>query len=218
MNPPAFNARRATVDDIPALRVLWRAEQLAELDLEKRVTEFQVAFDTSQKLVGSIGLRVDGTQGFLHSETFLDFGQADELRPMLWERVQTVSRNRGLTRLWTLEKTQFWRGIGFDPPDEEGRKRFTANFGGEDLDWLTIKLKDELVAMMTPEQEMALFRQASKEENDKILRQARVMKWVAAALAGVFFLIVAYSAFSWWRINQSGAGKMGTKMRPGSRW
>ncbi|MBM3875636.1 MAG: hypothetical protein FJ386_02820 [Verrucomicrobia bacterium] len=218
MNPPAFTARRATIDDIPPLRALWRAEQLPETDLEKRVTEFQAAFDGTGKLVGSIGLSVNGTQGCLHSETFLDFGQADELRPMLWERVHTVARNRGLTRLWTLEKTQFWRGVGFDAPDDEGRKRFSAAFGAADLPWSTLKLKDELVATMTPGQEMALFRAASKEENDKILRQARVMKWVAAVLGLLFFLFVAYGSFSWWKVQHRGGAKSGGKMLPGSRW
>jgi hypothetical protein len=213
---PDFTARRATVDDVPALRVLWRAEQLPESDLEKRVTEFQVALDAADKLVGAIGLRVEGSQGLLHSETFLDFAQADTLRPLLWERVQTVARNRGLTRLWTLEKIQFWRGAGFDSPDDEGRKRYVPAFGPEDAPWLTVKLKDELVATMTPEQEMALFRSASKEENARIQKQALVLKWIAAVLGVIFLVFAVWSAILMMKV-QRGGGSFRNNQLPATR-
>ncbi|MBI3876991.1 MAG: hypothetical protein HY300_13730 [Verrucomicrobia bacterium] len=196
MNAPVFSARRATVDDLEGLRVLWRAEHLPELDLEKRITEFQVAHDAENKVLGAIGLRVAGTQGGLHSETFSDFGLADTLRPLLWDRVQTVARNRGLTRLWTLEKTQFWRVAGFDAADEEVLKKFPAVFGASDMEWFTLKLKEDMLANLTPEQELALFRASAKESTEKMLDQARVLKWIAIVVGVLFFGLVSYFAFN----------------------
>ena len=45
MTAPQFPARRATLDDLPALRPLWEAERLDAAALEKRLTEFQLVCD-----------------------------------------------------------------------------------------------------------------------------------------------------------------------------
>ncbi len=217
MNASAFSARRATVDDLEGLRVLWRAENLPELDLEKRITEFQIALDAENKVVGAIGLRVAGTQGSLHSETFSDFGLTDTLRPLLWDRVQSVARNRGLTRLWTLEKTQFWRGAGFDVVDDDARKKFPEAFGAADAEWFTLKLKEDMLANLTPEQELALFRASAKESTDKMLEQARVLKWIAIVIGTIFFGLVAYVTFNMVRLMRRRNSGMAPSYLPPSR-
>src|SRR5215470_4660319 len=94
-----YRVRRATLDDIGQLMSLWQSMRLPADDLAKRITEFQVAESSDQKLVGAIGLQIMDRQGRLHSEAFTDFALADSLRPQLWERLQSVATNNGLIRL-----------------------------------------------------------------------------------------------------------------------
>mgnify|MGYP003340309990 CR=1 FL=1 len=67
-------------------------------------------------LAGVVGLQRHQHHGLLHSEVFADFGQADVLRPLLWERIRNYGRNHGLARLWMRETSQSWRLLGFDMP------------------------------------------------------------------------------------------------------
>src|SRR5437773_781501 len=108
MSQPEYRVRRATLDDVKTLSALWQTMRFPSGELEKRVTEFQVAESTDGKLLGALGLQIAGRQGRLHSEAFSDFALADTLRPLLWERLQAVASNHGLVRLWTQERTPFW--------------------------------------------------------------------------------------------------------------
>lgn len=185
-----YQARRATVDDLEGLRRLWRIEHLPALELEKRFTEFQVALGMDGQLIGALALEVNGRQGRLHSEVFCDFGLVNILRPLLWDRIQSVSRNRGLTRLWTLETTPFWREQGFEAPSGEALEQLPAAFGDPAAAWSALKLKDELLAGLTPDQEFALFKDAAKESTEQAMRQARVLKQIATVVAILFGILV----------------------------
>ena len=70
MNEPQYNLRRATVDDLPGLKVLWERARLQVLDLEKRLTDFQLVVSDAGDLIGAIGLHIEGKQGQVHSEAF----------------------------------------------------------------------------------------------------------------------------------------------------
>jgi len=217
MNPPKYLARRATLDDMDALRPLWAAEQLPEQEMQKRAADFQVAHTPEGIIVGAVGLQVDGLQGHIYGEAFGDFGLADILRPVLWERVQTVSRNRGLLRLWTRENALFWRERGFDPAGPAQLEKFSARFGAADPNWLTLKLKDELFANLTPEQEFALFKDAAKSETDRALKQARVLKWIATLIALVFLGVVSVAGFYLIRYLDRRKQRDGAGFPPGKR-
>src|SRR5271154_1485404 len=104
-----YRTRRATVDDLAQLAVLWRAAQMPVAELEKQFTDFQVAEDDQGKVAAAIGLHIDGSSGRGHSETFADFGLTDTLRPALWARLQVVAQNHGLFRLWTEEDAPWWK-------------------------------------------------------------------------------------------------------------
>ena len=195
MNPPSYQTRRATLEDLNCLRLLWGAEQLPALELEKHFTQFQVAQAEDGTLAGALGLHIIGTHGRLHSEAFRDFALADTLRPLLWERLQVVARNFGLTRLWTQESTAFWREHGFLGATPEFLEKLPAGFGRPEGDWFTLKLKDEVLSGLTQEQEFALFREAAREETEKVFRQARTMKWIATFVAVVFVILVAVAGW-----------------------
>ena len=199
MNPSGYTARRATLDELPALLALWRTEKLDVAVLEKRFTEFQLALDAGGQVVGAIGLLIDGRHGLLHSECFSDFGLTDKLRPLLWDRLQVVARNRGLTRLWLREDTLFFRGEGFDPASADVREQLPAGLSAMDGACWTLKLKDDLLANMTPAQELALFKKLSDEGTEQLLRQAQVLRWIAVAVGVLFFLGVVVVGFYLWR-------------------
>ena len=59
MTPVAYHVRRATVDDLAQLRVLWHAMGYPLAELERQLTEFQVALDTEGRVVGAVGLQFD---------------------------------------------------------------------------------------------------------------------------------------------------------------
>lgn len=85
------------------------------MELERRLTEFQVVETLDGQLFGALGMEISGRHGRLHSEAFSDFALADVLRPHLWERMQSVATNHGLVRVWTREKTPFWCHSGLHP-------------------------------------------------------------------------------------------------------
>ena len=88
MNEPQYNLRRATVDDLPGLKLLWERARLQVLDLEKRLTDFQLVVSDADDLIGAIGLHIEGKQGHVHSEAFAQPEQAYRpfLRPPVWAR------------------------------------------------------------------------------------------------------------------------------------
>src|SRR5262252_4052134 len=108
MTASDYRVRRATLEDIGKLTELWRSMRFPAEDLSKRVTEFQIAEEAEGKLLGAIGLQIAERQGRIHSEGFNDFALAEQLRPMLWDRLNSLATNHGLLRLWTKEDAPFW--------------------------------------------------------------------------------------------------------------
>src|SRR5215207_10160375 len=166
MTDPNYRVRRATVDDLQQLGRLLMATLLPAAELEKRFTEFQVVENGEGKLIGALGLQRSGKHGNLHSESYLDFGLADRLRPMLWERMQNVAQNHGLVRIWTLETAPFWKQAGLQSIAEESRKTFPPQFGSPDGPWLTLKLKDDLETVVSLDKEFAQFMESEKARTE----------------------------------------------------
>lgn len=184
--------RRATVDDLVLLRRLWQQGNLPVAALEKRLTEFQVVETAAGDVLGAVGLRVVQHQGQIHSEVYKEAGLTDALRPRLWERIQSLARNHGLTRLWIGGAASlFWLDRGFEPPGSELLAHRKQLFGEEPNEtWLTLKLRDESVTGASLDAEFELFRLAQKEEAERIARRARWLRWIAATIV---LLVLALS-------------------------
>lgn len=136
--------RRATVDDLEALKALWESMRLAPDELEPRLTEFQVVENADHEVLGAMGVQFAKPHALLHSEGYLDFSIADPARQLLWERLQTLAANHGVFRLWTQERSPFWKSFGFQPPRPEVLARLPAAWQNEYTGaWLTFQLKDE---------------------------------------------------------------------------
>ena len=165
--------------------VLWAAAALPAAEMEKRFTEFQVAESPDGRILGAIALQLAGADGKIHSETFVDFALSDTLRPLFWQRLETMARNHGLFRLWTAEPAPFWKKeAGFStasvPPPEA--------FGPAHGPWLALRLKDEAADPTLIEAQFTLFREAEKARREKLLRRAAALNLVGTVIAILLFV------------------------------
>src|SRR5271156_746343 len=139
MSSPKLRVRRATLDDLNAIKALWLSMRLPADELEKRLTEFQIAETGAGQLIGAIGIQIIRQHTLLHSEGYADFGFADAARRLFWEKVQTLAANHGVFRLWPQERSPFWKSFGFQPPNAEILARLPAEWKNEfDGGWLTL--------------------------------------------------------------------------------
>src|ERR1035441_3142350 len=111
---PQLHIRRATVDDLPALKSLWTATQFPADELESRLTEFQ-AVEAGGVFAGALGLQILRQHARLHSEDYADYSFADAARELFWERIQKLAANHGVFRIWTQETSPFWTRPGGSP-------------------------------------------------------------------------------------------------------
>lgn len=209
MDEAVYLARRATVEDLPVLREMWAGERLDVEALEKRITEFQVAYDAEGKIVAALGMLRVGDHGLLHSETIADFSVADRLRTLLWERLKTVAKNYAMARVWTREASMFWKALGFDRVEGEVLEQLPADFGSADEEWHSILLRKDPFAQggaLAKQQEL-MFREALKAETEKTMRQAKMVKLLALLVSVVLFAIICIGGFYLIRYQQ----KMGLR-------
>jgi len=187
--------RRATVEDLPQLRDLWRRENLPWQDLEKLFKDFQVVQTASGQLIAAQGLQVAGTEGWVFCEAFGQPGLADTLRLKLWERLRIVAQNHGLVRVWTQSSAPFWPMNGFSAASPEQLQKKPAGFTGGDQPWWVLQLRDEGVTSINLDKEFALFQEAQKEDTARLYRQARIAKAVALVVGLLLFTAIIVLAF-----------------------
>jgi N-acetylglutamate synthase-like GNAT family acetyltransferase len=196
MNPSGYTVRRATIEDLEGLCSMWQASQLPAPDLEKALTEFQVAVSAPGTLAGAVGLRMEALQGWLHNETYSDYGLSDTLRPLLWERLQNVARSHGLCRLWTQESALFWKQNGFAAASRELIDKLPKTFGEPNRPWLCLQLRDDKALPDAIDLEFARLKETERERTDRLLAQAARLKWMATLLAiGLFVFVVLGSIY-----------------------
>jgi N-acetylglutamate synthase-like GNAT family acetyltransferase len=191
MTTPNLQVRRATIEDLPRLVALWKAEGLPAGQLDKRFQEFQVVVAQDGTLGGALGLQIAGSEGHLHSEAFSRPEEADSMRQLLLQRVQIMMRNHGLFRAWTQLTTPFWHLNGFQPATEEQLAKLPAAFEPVAPAWFCLKLRDEPVGpALSIEKEFALFKEAEKQQVEKMYRQAKTLKLVATVIAFSVLLLI----------------------------
>jgi len=183
MGPQMLHIRRATVDDRDTLKLLWASMRLPPDDLEKRLTEFQVVESSDGAVVGAIGIQFAGPHALLHSEGYADFSIADAARQLFWMRIQTLAANHGIFRIWTQERSPFWKNFGFQPPDAGTLARLPAEWKNEfDGGWLTLQLKNEEVISAVLEQQFAGFMAAEKKDTARVFEKARTLKTIITVI------------------------------------
>jgi N-acetylglutamate synthase-like GNAT family acetyltransferase len=181
--------RRATLDDLPALKGLWDVNRLPTNELERHLTECQLAQRSDGVLLSSIAFRTLGTQGLLHSEAAFTERNAGEARPALWDRIRILARNQGLARLWLRgQPNAFWCEAGFCPASVEDLRGLPPAFGlGPDAWWVCTLWDEEQVQRQLADR-IESFHEAEQAYNDRLRRQALWLKWTAALIATGFLI------------------------------
>src|SRR5277367_539053 len=160
---PAIRIRRATIDDLGAMRAIWDSMRLPSDALERQLKEFQVA-EMNGNVVGTIGIQFSGQSALLYCEGFSDFSIADAARELFWERIQTLAANHGVFRIWTQENSPFWSRWGFQPANDEILKRLPEQWKTGGGKWSTLQLKDEDAVAAALENKFAGFMDAEKQQ------------------------------------------------------
>lgn len=199
MNPGQLQIRRATVDDLPALKSLWLAANLPADDLENRLTEFQLV-ESGGQFAGALGLEVLRQHARLHSEDYADFSVADAARELFWERIQKIAANHGVFRIWTQETSPFWTHWGFQPANAEALARLPDEWKNLEGRWLTLELKNEDAIKKVLDTQFAGFMDAEKKQTERVAAQARKLR-LLITLAGfaIFFVCLAVAVYLFMR-------------------
>jgi hypothetical protein len=195
MEQQVLKARRATLDDLPVLREMWANERLPVEDLDKRVTEFQVAHHEDGTIVGAIGFRRAGDQAMIHSESFADFSLSDQIRGLIWQRFDTLSKNYAINRVWLQEDLMYWKEKGFDPPEDEVLEKLPELFGDQEGTWFTMVLREELFTSPEAKRTEMMFQQSIAADREKTEQRIRNMKVISTLVAFVFFVMICIAGF-----------------------
>jgi N-acetylglutamate synthase-like GNAT family acetyltransferase len=190
--------RRATIEDLPQLIKLWQIEGLPLQEMEKRFKEFQV-IESGDTIVALLGLQIVGLEGRLHSEAFARPEEADALRALFWERVQVLAQNHGLIRVWTQFTTPFWNRSGFQAASPEKLEKVPAAFAGNPYPWRYFQLREDPANHPSIEKEFAMFKEIEQERTQRLLRHAKLMKFVAAVVVMAVFVLIAFWLITWYK-------------------
>lgn len=199
MTDPNVQVRRATIEDLAKLTELWQQEGLPVEEFARRFQEFQVVELAGESMLGAVGLKVAGTEGWLHSEVFGAPEFADLVREQIWERVQIVAKNHGLVRVWTQHHAPMWHQLGFKLPSADVAQRRPAAFSGPPAGWTCVQLKDDTGPQVSIDKEFAVFKEMQHAETQKIYRQARTMKIIAAIVVLIVMILVVFWAFAYFK-------------------
>ena len=181
---PQLNIRRATVDDLPALKSLWLAARLSAEELENRLTEFHVV-ESHGTFAGAIGVQIARQHARVHSEDYTDFSVADAARELFWERLQKLAANHGIFRIWTQEKSPFWTHWGFQPAHAEALERLPEEWKNLEGRWLTLELKNEDAIKSALNNQFAGFMESEKKQTAEVAAKARKIS--------VFFTVIFFA-------------------------
>ena len=196
MNSNELCVRRATVEDLAALKAIWLSMRLPAETLESRLTEFQIV-ERAREVIGGIGFQTLGTAARLHSEGYSDFSVADAAREMFWGRIQKLAASHGVFRLWTQEDSPFWLHQDFQAPDEDALSRLPEDWKNLEGRWLTLELKNEAVINAAFKTQFAQLAAAEKRSADEIEAKARLMR-LAIVIGGFTIFFACLAIGGWW--------------------
>ena len=187
--------RRATVDDLPALKSLWLLAQLPAAELEGRLTEFQVV-ESAGVFAGAVGFQIVRQHARFYAEDYADFSVADAARELFWARLQNLAANHGVFRVWTQETSPFWTHWGFQPANAETLARLPEEWTNLEGRWLTLELKNEDAITAALGNQFAGFMDAEKSQTAEVAKRARQIRTfftvVFFAIAIICFAIAIY--------------------------
>jgi N-acetylglutamate synthase-like GNAT family acetyltransferase len=196
MEPAPLESRRATIEDLGALEILWSQSGLPAAELVKFLTEFHVVTDPDGQILHAIGLLVEGDQALLHSEA-LSVPQSiepDACRAAVWRRLRILARNQGISRIWTQEDAEYWQVSGYQPISESQLPAELPSFVPREAGWWMHQSPDAAQADLMVQREFALWKTQREQESQSFQQRVKVFRAVALvlfALSLVGFLFYA---------------------------
>lgn len=190
MGSQGYTIRRATLDDLETLRGLWRENRLPEYDLDKRFTEFQVAVDANDWILGALAVRFSGPHGELHSQAIRRADLETELREALWERALHLAQQQGTLRLWTRLSGEIWADRGFAPAPQALLAELPPALGAPADTWRTLKIRDEPLKLIAAEEQLEAFIELERSRTERMIARGRFMKLFAT---GFIFLVFTFA-------------------------
>jgi N-acetylglutamate synthase-like GNAT family acetyltransferase len=184
----SLRVRRATVEDLAALRAIWSSMRLSPDSLEARLTEFQVV-ERAGHVLGAIGFQILRTAALLHSEGYSDFSVADEARQLFWDRIQTLATSYGIFRLWTQENSPFWLRWGFQRADAEALARLPEEWKISPEKWFTLELKNEAVINAALQTQFAGYLAAENKSAEETQARAKLIMNVLTIFCFLIFVV-----------------------------
>ncbi len=185
--------RRATVEDLPKLRGLWRTALLPAQDLEKTLTEFQLAEGLDGRLMGALGFQILNQDARIYGEAYTHSETESLVKPQLWNRLKVLAANQGVHRIWTQEKSAFWPQQGFGGATVEDCKQLPKSFQRASGSWRTLTLRDE-AAEQRIQREAGLFEAAREKNQSRLSLQAKAIRWILGFVAVGFCAALFYFA------------------------
>lgn len=202
------------LDDLPQLRELWRKAGFPMGDVERRFTEFQVAVEAEEEIVGAMAIQISQHQGLVQWEVYRATPAPPTLRTPLWERVLKVAGNNGVWILWSRDGLDERAALGFAPATEDLLKKLPPMFAKPGATWLALKLKEE-----TPppslDAEFNLFVAAQKAETERTMKQGKGLRVLAYVLLTVVVGLLFYGGM---RLVQEVAAREGWGISNSSAW
>lgn len=198
MSASESRVRRATVDDLSRLIPLWESMRYSPVELERRLTEFQVIEGVDGTIHGTIGLEINVRQGRLHSECFGDFSLSEAFRELLWSRMQNLTANHGISRLWIQETAPYWKQLGFHPATPEELTRLPAAWIPLPNEWLTLRLKAEEAFESPVEKEFEQFKAMERARTEQALARTKLANQIATMVAVILALLIMVASIYVW--------------------
>ena len=187
MSSSTYRVRRATVDDLSTLKALWETMRIPLGDLDRRLTEFQIAEGPDGKIIGAVGFQIIQRHGLIHSEAYSDFSATDQVRPMFWTRISALALNHGVVRLWTRENAPFWSQNGLQPATAETLARLPEAWDRNAPGLLTLRLKDE-DAIANADKEIDMLMAAERQRTSETIGATKRFRTVVIWLGTLFAL------------------------------
>ena len=184
----AYQSRRATPEDVPALQALWQRADLPWNELETFIDEFVVVPGPDGILIAALGIMVEGHEALLHSEALMLSEDADAVREVMWKRLQNLARVLGARRVWTQEDSLYWQTIGFTKVSPEMLAQVKATFLDPTAEWLSLQLFDPEKAQEIIKEKLAVWEtqriEAAGEFQQKTGQAVRMLRLACYLIAG----------------------------------
>ena len=175
--------RRATLDDLEMLRGLWRECRQPDYELDKRLTEFQLAFDAQGWLLGALGLRFVGPHAEIHHLALRRPDLETQVREALYERILALAHQQSAHRLWTRDPGAFWADKGFTVPGAPEIRELPPRFGHPSEPWRTLKLREDPLRLVAAEEQLEAYLELERLKVERLVRRGRVLRLLATAIA-----------------------------------